>query len=366
MKIAIIGSRGIPNHYGGFEQFAEILSQNLVQKGHQITVYCSSNHPYKEQELNGVKLIRKFDPENKIGSFGQFIYDLLCMLDARKRDFDIIYMLGYTSSSIWQKIIFTKGAVVLTNMDGLEWLRTKYSPKVKHFLKYAEKLAVKYSDYLIADSVGIQTYLKRNYNVNSIYLPYGSYPFENPDKSQLEKLGLTQYSYDLVIARFEPENNIELILTAFFNSTTNRQIILIGDYNHTEFGNRMFSFYNTDQRIRFMGPIYDQSVLNNLRYFSNLYFHGHSVGGTNPSLLEAMGSSALICYHDNEFNHEIVGDDGFRFSDSHTLAQLINNSEKSNYPTYISNNKRKIATVYSWENICSQYEACFLKIMTAL
>ena len=365
MKIALIGTRGIPNQYGGFEQFAEILSQNLAQKGHQITVYCSANHPYKEQEFNGVRLIHKFDPENKIGTAGQFIYDLLCILDARKRDFDIIYMLGYTSSSIWQRILVNTRTVVLTNMDGLEWLRSKYSPKVKHFLKFAEKLAVKYSDYLVADSIGIQSYLKNKYNVDSIYLPYGSYLFNSPDITLIENSEVSKYGYDLVIARFEPENNIELILDAFSLSNTKRQILLIGDYSRTEFGKRMFSFYNSDKRIRFMGPIYDQTVLNNLRHFSNLYFHGHSVGGTNPSLLEAMGSSALICYHDNEFNHVIVGDDGFRFSDFATLTQLINNSEKSNYLNYITNNQRKISTVYSWENICGQYEACFLKILTA-
>jgi len=361
MKIAIIGTRGIPNHYGGFEQFADILSQGLVRKGHEITVYSSANHPYKESLFNGVKLIHKFDPENKIGTAGQFIYDLGCMLDARKQDFDIIYMLGYTSSSIWQRLIYKKGTLVITNMDGLEWKRSKYSIKVQQFLKYAEKLAVKHSDLLVADSIGIQSYLKNKYDVSSTYIAYGSFVFENADENKLSQYEVTAYNYDMLIARFEPENNIEMILEAFSKSNTKRQLMLVGNYKHTEFGRNMFAKYSSDKRIRFMGAIYDQTALNNLRYFSNIYFHGHSVGGTNPSLLEAMGSSALICIHDNEFNKAIVGEDGFTFSNTETLINIINNETKSGHPDFIASNLNKIATIYSWENITNEYEKYFLQ-----
>jgi glycosyltransferase involved in cell wall biosynthesis len=252
MKIAIVGTRGIPNEYGGFEQFADVLSQGLAKKGIDVTVYCSANHSYKENEYNGVKLIHKYDPENKIGTAGQFIFDLACMLDARKRNFDIIYMLGYTSSSIWQKLIFKKGAIVVTNMDGLEWMRSKYSKKVQRFLKFAEKLAIKYSDYLVADSIGIQKYLKNKYNVESSYYPYGSYVFENPNEESIKNYDLVAYQYDVLIARFEPENNIEMVLEAFYKSKTSRQLILIGNYKNTEFGIKMAEKFATDKRIRFL------------------------------------------------------------------------------------------------------------------
>jgi len=364
MKIAIIGTRGIPNHYGGFEQFADILSQGLIEKGHNVTVYCSANHLYKEPLYKKVNLIHKFDPENRIGTAGQFIYDLLCMIDARKKDFDVIYMLGYTSSSIWQRSIFKKGAVIITNMDGLEWKRSKYSGKVQKFLMYAEKLGVKYSDHLVADSIGIQSYLKQKYNVDSTYLPYGSFVFENADENGLIDYGVTSYNYDMLIARFEPENNIEMILNAFCQSNTKRQLLLVGKHSHTQFGRRMFQTYSSDKRIRFMGAIYDQTALNNLRHFSNLYFHGHSVGGTNPSLLEAMGSSALICYHNNEFNKAIVGEDGFAFSDATFLTEIINTRLKNQYNNLITNNMLKISTIYSWDNIINQYEKYFSTIIT--
>lgn len=363
MKIAIIGTRGIPNQYGGFEQFADILSQGLVQKGHDITVYCSQNHQYKESLYNGVKLIHKADPENKIGTVGQFIYDLACMMDARKQDFDLIYMLGYTSSSVWQRLLYNQKAIVVTNMDGLEWKRTKYSPSVQKFLKFAEKLAIKYSDYLVADSIGIQTYLQSSYQVDSAYHPYGSFVSEKTSNSCLTKHQLTNYQYDILIARFEPENNIEMVLEAFAKSTTKRKLVLVGNYLNTEFGKQMFNKYHIDSRINFAGAIYDQEELNNLRYFSNLYFHGHSVGGTNPSLLEAMGSSSLICYHNNEFNKAIVGDDGFWFNSAIELSELINTITKKEHPQMIRANIEKIRTIYSWDIIINNYEVYFMGIL---
>ncbi|HJU45869.1 MAG TPA: DUF1972 domain-containing protein, partial [Chitinophagaceae bacterium] len=159
LRIGILGTRGIPNHYGGFECFAEHLSQGLVQKGHEVFVYNSHNHPNQQRVWNGVNIIHCYDPEYLLGTAGQFIYDLNCILDARKRAFDILLFLGYTSSSIWG-ILYPGKAKIVYNMDGLEWTRTKYSKPVQRFLRYAEKLAVKYSHYFVADSTYIQDYLR--------------------------------------------------------------------------------------------------------------------------------------------------------------------------------------------------------------
>ena len=134
MKIAILGSRGIPNYYGGFEQFTEYLAQGLVLRGHDISVYSSANHPYQESEWNGVKIVHERDPEHKLGTLGQFIYDLNCILHSRKQNFDIILQLGYTSNGIWGWLL-SSDHIITTNMDGLEWKRTKYSKPVQQFLK---------------------------------------------------------------------------------------------------------------------------------------------------------------------------------------------------------------------------------------
>ena len=180
MKIAILGTRGIPNHYSGFEQFAEFFSVYLAENGHDVYVYNSHDHLYQEKTYKGVHIIHQYDPEYKLGTFGQFIYDFNCIMDSRKRDFDIILQLGYTSNSIWF-FLLPKKPIIITNMDGLEWKRSKYSKPVQQFLKFAERLAVKSSNHLISDSLGIQTYLKEKYEVTSTYIPYGAKVFENPN-----------------------------------------------------------------------------------------------------------------------------------------------------------------------------------------
>ena len=225
MRVGIVGTRGVPNFYGGFEQFAQYLSEGLVKAGHTVFVYNSHLHPYQEKSWNGVNLVHCYDPEQKIGPSGQFIYDLNCILDSRKRDFDIILQLGYTSSSVWNWL-FPKNVPIVTNMDGLEWKRSKYNKPVQSFLKFAEKLAVLFSDQLIADSKGIQSYLKEKYNKDSVYIPYGANVFTSPNKTVLKEYNLTPFKYDMLIARLEPENSVEEILDGFTTSNVNRDFLV--------------------------------------------------------------------------------------------------------------------------------------------
>lgn len=359
MKIAIIGTRGVPNFHGGFEQFAEYFSLYLVKKGHEVVVYNSSAHPFKNRIFKGVEIIHRNDPEKKLGAIGQFIYDFNCILDSRKRKFNIILQLGYTSSSIWHWLL-PKSAIIITNMDGLEWKRDKYSFFAKLYLKYAEKLAVRTSDYLIADSKGIKDYLLKKYSVDSKYIPYGADVVSKPNVNTLKKYDLYEYEYDMLIARLEPENNIETILNGVVSSAIKRKFIVVGDYNKTNHGKYLKVKFKKHKNIHFLGSIYDIDDLNDLRFFSNLYFHGHSVGGTNPSLLEAMASSSLIIAHDNIFNYSILGSDAFYFSSKNHVMQHITNTTKNMHKEKILNNTRKIAYKYNWEKINNQYLKHFL------
>ncbi len=353
MRIAILGTRGIPNNHGGFEQFAEYLSQFLVSQGHQVWVYNSHNHPYTEKTWKEVHIIHKYDPEHAVGTFGQFIYDLNCILDSRKRRFDIILQLGYTSSSVWGWML-PGDAVTITNMDGLEWKRSKYAPVVRKFLKVAEKWAVKWSDFHVADSVGIQDYLQREYGISSRYIPYGATPFTQPDPGVLNIYGVGPFRYNMLIARLEPENNIETILEGVSQMEQPTPFLVIGKHD-TKFGNYLKQRFSGRPEIRFLGGIYNLAHLNNLRYYSNLYFHGHSAGGTNPSLLEAMASDALIVAHENIFNKSILGEDAFYFKDEAGIkAALL--LKKEDFGGMIKNNKTKIAHRFSWQKINGQYE----------
>lgn len=360
MKIAILGTRGIPNHYGGFEQFAEYLSIGLVQRGHNVTVYNAHSHPYQANDFNSVKIKHIYDPENRIGTASQFVYDLLCILDTRKHDYDIILQLGYTSSSVFFDLHPTK-SIVVTNMDGLEWKRTKYNTKVQKFLQWAESLAVKKSDALISDSIGIQNYLQNKYAKDSVYIPYGSHVITEYDDSTCNEYGVEKYDYNMLIARLEPENSIEMILDGVTQSKPKRKFLIIGKHE-TTYGEYLKDKFGKVENIIFVGGVYDIHKLDSLRCFSNLYFHGHTVGGTNPSLLEAMGSRALVCANDNQFNSTILGTDALYFKSSDDIITILNSVIKSDYREFLEKNTEKINNLYSWNKIIDSYESFFIKI----
>ena len=354
MKIGILGTRGIPNYHGGFEQFADFFAVYAKEREHDVYVYNSHLHPYKKDNYKGVHIIHAYDPESKIGTAGQFIYDFNCIRDSRKRDYDIILQLGYTSSSIWGWLLPSKPTII-TNMDGLEWKRSKYSKKVQKFLLYAEKLAIKTSDYLISDSIGIQSYIKKKYNKNSEYIAYGANVFIPNEKSSFTYEDLATNEYFLLIARMEPENNIEMILDGYVKSNSEYPFCVIGNVESTSFGNYLKKKFSKYKGIRFLGAIYDLETLDNLRFNSRLYFHGHSVGGTNPSLLEAMGSHSLIAAHHNDFNYAILEDEAFYFKSSDDVSELIKNENKKDRLDFIKRNSDKIETKFSCEYINESY-----------
>ena len=361
MKIAILGTRGIPNSYGGFEQFAEFLSYGLLKMGNEVYVYNPHKHPHKEKQWKGINIIHKFDPEYKIGTAGQFIYDFNCIRDSRSRGFDIILQLGYTSNSIWS-FILPDNSLIVTNMDGLEWKRSKYGFLVKHFLRFAEKLAVISSNKLIADSIGIQEYLKKKYNVQSVYIPYGAVIPKSYDESMLSIFNLKKSKYDLVICRLEPENNVQTIIEGFVKSKTIRKLFIVGSIN-TNYGKRLSDHY-ASETIQFAGAIYNINILNNLRHFCNLYLHGHSVGGTNPSLLEAMACGAVICAHDNPFNRDTMGLNGLYFNDSETLSLIIEKGMNGfNKDKAVESNLERISQHFNWQKITRDYQGLFKSLI---
>ena len=357
MKIGILGSRGIPNHYGGFEQFAEYLSLGLSEMGAEVWVYCSHNHPFNGKKWKSVNLIHCYDPEDKMGTAGQFIYDLNCILDSRHRNFDVLIQLGYTSSSVWHWLL-PSSLVIITNMDGLEWKRSKYGIQVQKFLKYAEKLAVTHSDFLVADSEAIAGYLSEEYSRDAFFIPYGAEIFDKPDESALQPFGLEKFDYHLLIARMQPDNHVEEIIKGVIGSDCSKPLVVVGKTDNAH-GSWLKKRYSSE-KIQFTGGIYDLNVLNQLRYFSNFYFHGHSAGGTNPSLLEAMAASAVICAHENPFNKAVLAKDAFYFKDEKEITRLLNSTEgKPNHREFIDNNRLKIKTKYSWEGVINGYYDLF-------
>ena len=363
MKIAILGTRGIPNNYGGFEQCAEYLSIGLVEKGHQVTVYSPDFHPYKEEVYQGIRIIRKASFQSFFGnSASNFIYDYLCLKDAVKKDFDIILELGLITSAL--SIIFCnhKNKVIVTNLDGLEWKRSKWNNIIQNITKTLEKYGVKHSDYLIADNVGIKKYIHDTYNRDSEFIPYGAIAVAIPNPNCLKELGLVPDNYLLSIARLEPENNLETMFDGYIASEIKIPYFVVG--NHlTAYGDFLKDKYR-NTGIIFLGGIFNKLHLDNFRYYSSFYLHGHSVGGTNPSLLEAMAANTFILAHDNQFNKSVINENAYYFNSPNSLATLLTDNEiLKNKLEFARNNLKRIDEVYKWSVVVNQYESYFKRIL---
>ena len=363
MKIAILGTRGIPNNYGGFEQCAEFLSVGLVKKGHQVTVYSPDFHSYKEDTYKGVHIIRKAGLKSFLGnSASNFIYDYICFKDAVNRDFDIILELGLITSAL--SVIFCnhKNKVIVTNLDGLEWKRSKWNNLIQKVTKTIEKFGVKHSDYLIADNVGIQKYILDEYNRDSEFIAYGAFDSATPSTNCLKEYGLFPDNYILTIARLEPENNLEMMFDGYISSGIKIPYFVIG--NHlTNYGDFLKDKYRNSDII-FLGGIFNKIHLDNIRYYSKYYLHGHSVGGTNPALLEAMAANTFILVHDNQFNKSVVNKNSYYFNSANALAELLKDKDiLKNKIKFAKNNLSKIDNVYRWSIVVNQYESYFKRIL---
>lgn len=243
-------------------------------------------------------------------------------------------------------------------MDGLEWKRNQYSKLTRSFIKKAEAWAAKHADHLVADSPGMQQYLLETYNKHSTFIPYAAKIFTRPNSLLLDKFHLNPHQYYLAVARMEPENNIEMIIQGYVNSKQPDPLIIVGKLNR--FGKAWAKKYATE-KIKFLGAVYDKNLLNNLRYFSKLHFHGHSVGGTNPSLLEAMACGCPIAAHDNIFNKAILGNDADFFSSMDEIANLLNKKKgEAEKKERQENNLHKIRAIYNPEKIVHDYESLLI------
>lgn len=373
MKIAFVSTRGIPNNYGGFEQFAEYISVGMAQRGHEVVVYSPKFHPYQESTYKGVRIKHIYSPETWMGSsVGSFFYDFASLRDAlKKEDFDIIYEAGYTSiipAYIWFNVKKRKRPIFTTNMDGLENKRSKFSPMVRRFLDWEEKMAVKYSHYLIADNMGIHDYYKEKYGKESKFLAYGADIHDDFKVEYLEEFGLKSEEYYILIARLEPENNIVMAIEGYLHSKENgrRPLIVVGKTN-TPHGKELVEKYGNERNVEFVGGIYDFKKLDSVRHFSKAYFHGHSVGGTNPSLLEAMAAGCFIFAHDNIFNRAVLKENAFYYPSADKVTEYLNRIDtiaEGSKIQYTARNIEVIRNEYSWESLIDKHEKYFYWLLS--
>ena len=355
MKLAILGTRGIPARYGGFETFAEKLAIGLCERGFDVTVFCESGESAGPDVFQGVKL--RYVSAAALGPLQTVLYDLKCLWAARK-GYDVVYMLGYGAAPfcviprLW-------GTEVWINPDGLEWARAKWGFVAKCYFRLMEWISLHAANRIIADAEAIASSLASRHGTLSActVIPYGCEVIEAPPPAELlSEWGLAPEDYYLVVCRLEPENHVLEILQAFQQSHSNKQLIVVGNHlTGTSYVTQLRTVQ--DPRIRMIGTVYDSAKLTCLRYHSFAYMHGHSVGGTNPSLLEAMGCGNLVFAHDNPFNRETLGSCGYFFANEMELAESIDLAEHDHaeLARLRSASRSRAGANYRWPDIVSSY-----------
>jgi len=345
MKNSIIGTVGVPACYGGFETLVENLLDEREQDKN-ITVYCSAKS-YSEQVSKYKNAKLQYIPLNANGA-QSIPYDIWSLCHAAYKGADNILLLG-VSGAICLPIVrlFSKVRIV-TNIDGLEWKRAKWNGLIKAFLKYSEKLAVKYSDAIVADNAAIADYVKKEYGVESEVIAYGG------DHAVVSDLDLSDDGYALALCRIEPENNVEMIIEAF--SKTNKKLLFIGNWDKSDFGLEMKAKYQKFDNINIVDPIYDIQTLFDIRQKCSFYVHGHSAGGTNPSLVEMMHFKKNIVAFDCDYNRASTEDKAEFFINAKELVELIEHSKSlSNGTCMLEVAQRR----YTWEIVKEQYFSLF-------
>lgn len=355
-RVAIVGSRGIPGRYGGFETCAERLGTGLVELGYAVTVACPKGQAYREPTYQGVRL--DFCPHPK-GYLGSLLYDAVALLKASFRRDDVILMLGYASSPFCL-IPRLLGSRVIINTNGLEWRRSKWPWYGRLCLRLAEKVAVWVASDLISDSKTIQQYYLDRHNVTSIFIPYGVEVNGDLGADALGEYQLKPQNYYAVVMRMEPENSIREIVQGFLEAETARTLVLIGAATRF-FDAQVKPLVDTSGgKIRHLGAIYDRRMLFQIRQNAYAYIHGHTVGGTNPSLLEAMASGNLVLARDVRFNREVLEDIGFYFESARDLAAAIRCVERASDSDVADRRARardRILKHYTWDIIVDQYHS---------
>lgn len=323
MKLSILGTRGIPASHGGFETLAEQLAIYLTDQGWQVTVYCQleGKRATTESDWKGVRLVKISVPGNNPLSTIRFDW-LATVHAARERAFTLT--LGY-NTAIFGVVQWLRKTPNVINMDGIEWKRQKWSGPVRSWFRLNEKIGARIATHLIADHPGIADHLANLHGAKTrqklTVIPYGAVEPANNAVELLQEYGLVARNYLLIIARPEPENSLLEMVEAYSSKPFDMPLVVLGNYRDDHPYHRQVKQAATDN-VRFLGAIYAPEKVLALRKHAAIYLHGHQVGGTNPSLVEALGCGNPVLAHDNPFNRWVAGEDNFYFTADNCAEQL--------------------------------------------
>jgi len=363
MKIAIMGIRGIPANYGGFETFAEELAPRLVERGHEVTVYGRSNNiKYDKPFYKGVRLVILPTISHKY--LDTVAHTFLCALHGLKERYDVILICN-SANAVFSWIPRLVGTRVALNVDGLEWKRGKWNWLGRTFYKVSEYLATIFPNEVVTDARDIERYYLEKFGKPSTFIPYGAPIGRVETKDVLEKFKVEPRKYILYVSRFEPENNPHRVVQAFEKVKTDMKLVMVGDAPYaTDFINKLRS--TQDPRIIFTGYVFGQGYR---EFQSNAYAYiqATEVGGTHPALLEGMGHGNCVLANDVPEHREVLGDAGYFFSTKNNgeltekIQDLIDHPEKVEAAREKA--VQRIREKYTWDRVSEAYEALFRRLV---
>ncbi len=361
MKIAIIGSRGYPYVYSGYETFVKELAERLVKQNIEVTVYCHKNL-FKEypKQVNRISLVYINTLEKK--SLSQLVHSLQSILHASFKDFDIILVVNSANGpfGIITKIFKKKTAI---NVDGLEWLRPKWKGFGGKYFYFASKLATKLFDEIVNDSFAMADFYKKEFGVDSTIIAYGANIRYSQNPSLIKRWNLNTNGYYLIVGRLIPDNNADIIIREFSKSNSKKKLMIVGDVPYQdEYAEKIKS--SNDPRIIFTGYITDQDELAELYHNCFAYFHGHEFGGTNPTMLKAMAYGCAVIALDTPFTREMCDNEKHAIYFTKVdceLKEIIERVESDNsiINTMKEISRSRISENYTWEKITEQYISLF-------
>lgn len=359
-KLSILGTRGIPANHGGFETFAERLALHLVANGWEVSVYCQEDgvSAISHERWQGVNLVKI--PSRSNGSLGTMIFDWKATLHASRAGSPCL-TLGY-NTAIFTAVLKLRGVPNLINMDGIEWSRAKWSIFAKAWLWINERAGCWLADRLIADHPEINSHLSRVVRKSKIStIPYGADPVTDAPTDFLENHGLKPNGYLTLIARPEPENSILEIVRGFSKEQRGVKLVVLGNYSASHAFQKTV-LDSASNEVVFLGAIYDKGVLRSLRFHCLAYIHGHQVGGTNPSLVEALGARNAVIAHDNRFNRWVAGDAALYFDGEHSFSDALERLLESPETVELlrGNGHVRFTNSLTWPLILSDYESLLI------
>ncbi len=358
MKLAMVGTRGVPARYGGFETAVEEIGQRLAARGHEVTVYCRGGEDSSLREHLGMRLVHL--PALRKRSLETLSHSALSLAHAAFAGHrpDVIFLFNSANSPLIP-VVRLRRIPVAVHVDGLEWKRDKWSGWGQCYYRQAESVAVRLGDRLISDAQAIADYYHDEFGIETDVIAYGAPVLADPATERLDELGLGRHDYHLVVARFEPENHVLEILEGYHDSQATKPLVVVGSNPYEgDYDRRLRDIADVDDRITLLGAVWDQDLLNTLYANSLTYLHGHSVGGTNPSLLRAMGAAAPVMAYDVVFNREVLGDGPGFFTTPTDVARLVEAAEVDPAATVAAGEglRDRGARLYDWNRVTDGYE----------